>query len=201
MKLRFGWRLSLFAILLFIGSCVYAVSPSAVLQTAADRMVAQLDQHKNQLHNSAVIHKIIDNTLVPIIDANRMAGMVVGRQNWYAASPQERREFVALFKKYVISTYSNALASYDDDRLKIYPVREDTANQRFVSVKSAIIRKSGQKIGISYNMVQTQGQWKIYDFSIEGVSIVQNYRSQFSSTLASGGMRELIRKLQNHSSR
>jgi phospholipid transport system substrate-binding protein len=159
-------------------------------------MVSQLNQHKTELHDSTVIHQIVNTTLVPIIDSNRMAGMVVGRQNWYAASPQERREFVALFKKYVINTYANALASFDDDHLQVYPLRGNIS-QRFVSVRSVIIRKSGQRIGISYNMVQSGGQWKVYDFSIEGVSIVQNYRSQFSSILASGGMHQLIQKLQN----
>lgn len=177
--------------------CCWASAESAVtmLQSVANNMISQLEKNKSQLKsNPKVIHHIVDNVLLPYADINRMAGMVVGRQAWDAATPAERREFVALFKRRVINTYSNALASYNGDKVVVYPVRGGE-NGRYLSVNSVIIRKSGQKIGISYKLIRTGNSWKVYDFSIEGVSIVSNYHSQFANTLANGGIAHLNKAL------
>lgn len=188
-------RVGVLALLLMVTSLASADSPTDMLQGVADRMLAQLAQHKAQLKkNPAIIHRIVDEVLVPVIDVNRMAGMVVGRQYWYSAQPEARRAFVALFQRLVINTYAGALASYDDDRVVIYPVR-GSAVGRTLSVDSTIIRKNGRRIGISYQLIATPGGWKVYDFSVEGVSIVSNYHAQFSNTLASGGMTQLVHQL------
>lgn len=195
MKRAIKWRALGVAWLLMFCTSIWAESPTAVLQRVATDMVSALKAHQSELQtNPRVIHRIVDETLVPVIDANRMAGLVVGRQYWYAATPDERREFVSLFKHLVINTYSNALASFNDDKVVIYPLRGEPQG-RIVSVDSAVIRKNGQRIGINYQMVDTPQSWKVFDFSVEGVSIVSNYHSQFSNTLASGGMAQLVRDL------
>lgn len=181
--------------LLLVASTVSAASPTEVLQQVATQLVSELKAHQQQLaQDPKVIQHIVDNTLVPVIDANRMSGLVVGRQYWYAASPDERREFVNLFKRLVINTYSNALASFNDDKVVIYPLRQAPTG-RIVSVDSAVIRKNGQRIAINYQLVNSQDSWKVFDFSVEGVSIVSNYHSQFAGTLASGGMTQLVKEL------
>ncbi len=196
MKLKKFW-LTLSIPLLFV--CAFAVaasSPVSMLQGVANNMLSQLRQNKGSL-TPTTIHRIVNTTLVPYIDINRMAGMVVGRNAWRAASRQQRKVFVSQFKRLVINTYSKALASYNDDKIQIYPLRGGVSG-RFARVKSVLIRRSGQKIPMSYNVINRGGQWKIYDFSIEGVSIVRNYRSQFSGTLAEGGMSALIQRLQKY---
>lgn len=199
MQLKRYRQPALLATLFFVCGMASAQSPSAMLQGVANRMTAKLERHQAELKkNPALIKKIVNTVLVPNISINRMAGMVVGRKNWYAASPAMRRQFVHEFKNVVINTYSNALASYNGDKVKVFPVRTGVNGRRFIRVKSLLIRRSGQKIPISYNLVNDAGRWKVYDFSIEGVSIVQNYRSQFSNTLASGGIKLLLTKLSQH---
>lgn len=201
MKIKLSLRSSLFVVLLFAGTLVFSASPVQVLQNVAKQMISKLHQNKSQLRRNAVlIHRIVNQTLVPHIDANRMAGMVVGRQYWYSASPSQRRAFVAQFKRVVINTYAKALASYNDDKVTVYPLRGQIRG-RVARVRSAIVRKNGQKIQISYNLIKSSGHWKVYDFSIEGVSIVQNYRSQFASALARGGMTELLARLRSYNRR
>lgn len=178
--------------------CLAASSPVPMLQGVANNMIAQLEKNKRQLKsNRKIIHRIVNSVLVPHISINRMAGSVVGRRYWNSATSSQRKQFVKEFKYLVINTYSNALASYDGDKVKFYPLR-GAVTSRAVRVKSVIIRKSGQRIPISYNVINTDGKWKIYDFAIEGVSIVNNYRSQFSSTLARGGMPALLKMLYRH---
>jgi len=67
-----------------------------------------------------------------------------------------------------------------------------------VTVNSIIVRKSGQRIPVNYNLSRVGSSWKVYDFSIENVSMVQSYRSQFSGVLASSGLTGLIQRLSQH---
>lgn len=189
---KFGIAIALLAVSTVV---MAAQSPTTMLQSAADKMIAKLSQNKNQLRsNPNVIHRIVNSSLIPYIDVNRMAGSVVGRNYWQQATPAQRRAFVSEFKSLVINTYSNALASFDGDTVKFFPIRGGV-NRRYLRVNSVIVRKSGQRIPISYNVLKTSRGWKIYDFSIEGVSIVQNYRAQFANTLTQGGIPQLLKKL------
>jgi len=173
-----------------------ANSPAALLKEVGDNMVKELQAHQTELKtHPAVIHDIVTRTLIPAVDVNRMSGLVVGRQYWYAAAPDLRRRFVNLFQRLVINTYSNALASYDNDKLVIYPMRQ-APEGRISSVQTVIVRKDGRRIGITYEMILQGDQWKVYDFSVEGVSIVSNYHSQFADTLATGGLSALVSQLQ-----
>src|SRR5260221_56998 len=96
-------------------------SPITMLQNAANQMLSYLQQHQAELNGQPqLISGIVERVLVPQIDVNRMAGLVVGRQAWQAASPVQRQLFIAEFKKLVISTYANALASYDNDQVQFY---------------------------------------------------------------------------------
>lgn len=171
-------------------------TPTELLKQVGDNMVTELKAHQSELKSHPdVIHAIVTRTLIPAVDVNRMSGLVVGRQYWYQATPDQRHEFVSLFQRLVINTYSNALASYDNDKLVVLPMRQ-APEGRLASVQTAIVRKDGRRIGITYEMVKQDDQWKVYDFSVEGVSIVSNYHSQFADTLAQGGMSSLIKQLQ-----
>ena len=199
MKIRKLIRHAISAVLLFFVTTSLAESPVTLLQGIADKMVAQLSANQSKLKTDPdIIRKIVENVLIPYVDTTRMAGSVVGRTNWYSVSGDERRQFVEAFQQVVIATYSDALASFDDDKVVVYPLRQTADGKKTVQVNSAIIRKSGQKIAINYNLVSAGSSWKIYDFSIEGVSIVQNYRAQFANTLASGGMKKLISQLESY---
>ena len=198
MKLR-AIRLGLLAVLLFVSGLTFAASPVSTIQSAANRMVSQLERNKSSLNsNPNIIHRIVNSVLVPIIDVNRMAGSVIGRSYWSKASSSQRSQFIREFKQQVINTYSAALSSYNGDKVTVYPLRSGYQGKKTVVVKSVIVRKNGQRVSVNYNLVKRSSGWKVYDFSIEGVSIVQNYRSQFAGPLANGGLSNLIKQLKKH---
>lgn len=176
-----------------------APSPLAMMQNIADKTLAYLQRNKAHLNgNALLIHRIVERVLVPHIDAYRMGGAVVGRRYWQTATPEQRTQFIKQLKYLVISTYAGALTSYDDDKVQFYPLRGNYAGQKSVRIRSVIVRKNGQRIPIVYNLALSHGQWKIYDFSVEGVSMVQSYRSQFAGVLAHGGLPALIQRLVIH---
>lgn len=178
--------------------CLAAViSPVDQMQEEANRMVAQLNANKARLNDMNVIRKIVNSVLIPNVDMDRMSASVIG-QPWRSATPAQKAEFQKEFAQLVTTTYSAALASYDDDKVLFQPMRENFANRQTMRISSVIVRKTGQRIPVTYDVERMGDRWKVYDFSIENVSMVQSYRSQFASTLASGGMPALLDRLRTH---
>lgn len=184
------------SLLLAVNLAFAATSPVTVIRGMANKMISSLEHNKTRLKRPGVVSSIVNANLVPYVDLSRMGASVIGRRYWLGATSAQRGEFIRQFKKLVISTYSAALSSYDGDKVQVYPLRGGV--RRVVTVKSVIIRRSGQRIPISYNLMSRGGSWKIFDFSIENVSMVRSYNAQFSSVLANGGIAALIRKLQAH---
>jgi len=174
-------------------------SPVTILNNVANEMLNNLAQNKSRLKNgNGIIFNIVNKVLLPYVDVDRMSMAVVGRQAWSNATPAQKTEFINQFTHLVTATYAAALASYDDDKVQFFPVRGDYENSNTVTVRSVIIRRSGQKIAVDYNVARNGDTWKVYDFSIENVSMVQSYRSQFSDVLAQQGMAGLLQRLKTH---
>lgn len=191
--------LSLSLILSFGVARAQATSPVTVLNSAATQMLNSLAQNKARLkQNNEIIYDIVKRVLLPYVDVDRMSMAVVGRQAWSTATPAQRTEFINQFTRLVTSTYAAALSSYDDDQVRFFPIRGDYSSSKIVTVRSMIIRRSGQKIGVDYNVIRSGDTWKVYDFSIENISMVQSYRSQFSDVLAQQGMPGLLKRLKAH---
>lgn len=176
------------------------VSPATQLQKIANQMITQLESNKSQLHSMRVIRRIVNQTLLPNVDMDRMSSSVVGR-DWRTATAAQRTQFEKEFSYLVTTTYASALSSYNGDKVNFQPIRGDYASSQTLRVNSMIVRPNGQHIAITYDVLRNGNAWKVYDFSIEHVSMVQSYRSQFSGVLASGGMPALLARLQGHNKR
>lgn len=189
--------------IVFILSCLIPIGtlaqdppPLAIMKNVSLQLLAALRQHKSQLHDKRVIHNIVDRIVVPHFDLPGSSRSVVGRNHWYEASEKTRGQFIKAFTKYVIDMYSSALSSYSDEVITFRPMRSFSASQTRVLIYSVIKRSSTRPINLDYRLVKLGNTWKIYDFSVDGVSMVQNYRAQFREALNKGGLAELTRQLQ-----
>lgn len=173
-------------------------SPVAILQSASDQMLSALSHTQNR--NEPVLYDLVKRILLPHVDLDQMSEMVVGKY-WQDATPSERIAFKKEFTQFVTRTYSTALSSYTNETVQFFPIRGGAVGER-VQVESVINQKNGPPVSVSYQMLHTGSTWKIYDFSVEHVSIVQNYHSQFEDILRREGLGGLNRKLaqQNSSS-
>ncbi|OGT53465.1 MAG: hypothetical protein A3E84_03005 [Gammaproteobacteria bacterium RIFCSPHIGHO2_12_FULL_42_13] len=190
--------ISFFLSMIFVTACfAEAASPVAQLQRVADNMISQLEKNKSRLDDLDVVRRIVKAAFLPNVDLNRMAASVVGKQ-WQTTSAAQRAQFKKEFSDYVITTYAAALSSYDSDQVKFKPLRGGYENSTTAQVQSVIIRKSGQRINVTYFVTRVGSQWKVYDFSIEGVSMMQSYHAQFADILTNGGMTLLLQRLHAH---
>lgn len=186
-----------FIVLFGLSSLVFAaVSPVALLDQTAVRLIKQLQQNRHQLKQKPeLLVKIVNKILMPRINQDKMAQYVVGRTHWRQATARQRADFLRYFTRVVISTYAEALHSYSNQKITFMPIRGRLSGLSVVNVRSEIEPMDGPVISVVYQMLREKGTWKIIDFSVDGVSLVQSYRSQFADVLLRGGMVALLQEL------
>lgn len=113
-------------------------------------------------------------------------------QNWKNLNPAQQKEFVELFKLLLGDTYSDKILSYTDE--KIVFSKEVSLTEKTVEVHSTVIRKNAE-IPIYYRVILKDGVWRVYDVVIEGVSLTNNYRTQFREILSNKPPESLLETL------
>ncbi|CAL7960375.1 phospholipid transport system substrate-binding protein [Gammaproteobacteria bacterium] len=189
-----------FGILFCASSFAVDPAPLAMLKSTSGQMLHELDKHIGNLkHNDKLVYDLVNRVLVPHFDLLSMSRAVVGRDYWQKATSSTQGQFIKEFTRYVISTYSSALQSYDGETIKFYPIRGGISDR--VQIDSDLLLKNGPPIQMQYRLTQQGERWLIYDFSVDGVSIIKNYNSQFASTLRQGGLEVLVQKLHANNAR
>lgn len=184
-------------ILVFVFPSLMFAENSALpmLQQSSAQIISTLKANKLNLQkNPKIVQEAVQRYLLPNVDVNGMSRSVLGRQAWNAASASERAEFSKAFTQLVIRTYSTPLSKYTDEAVKFLPQRAKN-DGHFTRVDSLIIRSNGQNIPLSYSLVNKNGQWKVYDLSVEGVSLLQSFHNQFGQILQSSSMHDLIQQM------
>ena len=113
-------------------------------------------------------------------------------KNWSNFNPEQQREFIDLYTSLLGNTYANKIMAYTDE--KIVFGKEIELTEKTVEVQSTVMKKTGT-IPINYRVLLKDGSWRVYDVVIEGVSLVNNYRSQFKEILSNKPPESLIETL------
>jgi phospholipid transport system substrate-binding protein len=111
--------------------------------------------------------------------------------HWRQRSPQERDEFVPLFGKLLFYTYVDRIQGYSNEKVR-YLGEEIQEDKALVQTK---VENKSLDVPIEYRLMKKASDWTIYDVSIEGVSLINNYRNQFSRIITSDGYPELIERI------
>jgi phospholipid transport system substrate-binding protein len=195
-----GIRILGLALVFSITQTLWAqTSPIPMLENTANQILSTLEKNKSSLKkNPKIIYQAVQQHLVPVVDVSGMSRSVLGREAWKKASTAERSQFSEAFTKLVIRTYSTPLAQYTDEKVKFLPIR-GPLDGKFLRVSSIIVRSSGNNIPLNYSLVSNNGQWKIYDLSVEGVSLLQSFRSQFAQVLQNSNIKILIKQMNEKS--
>lgn len=185
---------------LLVCTMAWAISsPVDLLQNTSNQLISALQRNQATLRTKPqVVYGIVNQILLPHVDVMSMSSKALGREAWLRATPMQRQAFAQQFVTLLIRTYSSALAQYTNERVNFLPIRGDYTNQSRVQVNSIIVRESGPSINLSYRMTRVGGEWMLYDFSVDGVSIIESFRSQFVEELQHSGIDGLINKLAQH---
>ncbi|MBA4373344.1 MAG: toluene tolerance protein [Thermodesulfovibrio sp.] len=113
-------------------------------------------------------------------------------QNWKNLNPGQQQEFVELFKTLLGDTYADKILSYTDE--KIVFNKEVSLTEKTVEVHSTVMRKTAE-VPIIYRVILKDGVWRVYDVVVEGVSLTNNYRTQFREILSNKPPESLLETL------
>lgn len=128
-------------------------------------------------------------------DFSEMAKRSLGA-NWRRRTPQEQEEFVRLFTDVLERAYAEIIETYTDEKIVYLHERVDAG---FADVASKIITGKGQEYTLNYKAHFVGNEWKVYDVVAENVSLVNNYRSQFTRVISKDSYQELVRRLKDKS--
>jgi len=165
--------------------------PKKVIEGAANRIISILSQRDQPAeHRVQEIEKIA----YEIFDFTTMSKLVLAR-NWRKLSKEQKGEFVREFKRSLARTYGTRLDRYDQEQVEIYGSQVEPRDD--VSIKTRMVGGQYDGAELSYRLRKREDRWRIIDVVIEGVSLVSNYRSQFSEILNSGSIDDLLQKLRD----
>lgn len=174
-------------------------APDALLKRVTNELISALREQDKQLkQNPDKIYDIIDQILVPHVDWHAMAQWVVGRNAWSRASDAERNEFSNEFKDLLIRTYASTLRAYNNQTIEYLPIRGGSSGKDRVQVSSRIKEPGREAIRVNYRLVNKGNAWRVYDITIEGVSLLKGFQSQFAQEVQKGGLKPLIQRLHAH---
>jgi phospholipid transport system substrate-binding protein len=164
-----------------------AATPHEVVQHLADQVIVVL---KDKSLSSDVKRGRIEQLVYAVVDFDTLSRLVLAR-NWSRFSADEQTRFRDEFKRHLSVTYGKSIDSYKNEEVSILGEQDEARGDK--TVKTKILRGGGSDdIAVDYRLREVDGQWKIIDFVVVGVSMVANFRSQFQDLLASKSPSELI---------
>lgn len=131
-------------------------------------------------------------TVLERFDFSEMSKRSMGR-HWSERTPDERTEFVGLFTDLLERAYVDRVEGYTGEQILYL---EETTDGNYSEVRTKIVTKRNQEIPIAYRLQRADSKWSVYDIVVEGVSLVNNYRTQFSKIIRTSSYQDLVKKMQ-----
>ncbi len=171
----------------------YAQSPTVQIKSTVDQTIKILTDPS--LHEDAQRdqrHQLARKVILPRFDFNEMARRSLG-SHWRLRTHEEHRRFVRVFTELLEKTY---LARIDDLNGGRFTYTGEKIDRDYAEVGSKVLTSKGQEFTINYKLHLVGNDWKIYDVVVENISLVNNYRSQFSRIIAKSSYEELVSRIE-----
>ncbi len=177
------------------------MAASAIAGEPADQMRHTIDSVLDVLKNKelkkpektkerrSAIRKLVDDRF----DFEEMAKRSMA-MHWQKRTPDEKKEFIPLYSDLLERSYIKKIEGYTDEEI-IYT--GEIIEGEYAVVKTKIRTKRNIEIPIEYRLLRKSNKWEVYDVAIEGVSLVNNYRTQFNKIIRSQSYQELVKRMKN----
>ncbi len=165
-------------------------TPKERIQGAVERIQKIIrDENLSQDDRTRQIRQIAR----PLFDFTEMTRRAFGR-HWKDLDGAQRKEAVPLFEKILEFQYLSKIELMKEARMAD---AKEEMEQDFARVQQNAFLKNGNEIRIDYRLHRIKGEWKIYDISAMGVSLVNNYRAQFEAVIAKSSLDDLLKKMRD----
>lgn len=177
---------------LLAGGKVWAGAPAEQLRGQVDRVLKTLeDPELKKASRSAERRVAIRRIANEIFDFTETAKRTLAR-HWQGRTPAEREEFVKLFADLLERSYISKIELYGGERIAF---AGDTVEGDLATVHTRIVTKQGSEVPVDYRMLRKGDRWAVYDVIIEGISLVNNYRTQFNRIIQTSSYQDLVHRM------
>lgn len=171
-----------------LATAAWAASPAEEVRQYTDQVQKILDDpNLRQTDKRAAVRKVA----AEIFDVNETAKRALGR-HWQNRTPAEREEFTQLFADLLERTYINKIDLYRGEKL-VYT--GETIDGEFATVRAKVVTRQGTEVPVEAKLNRKDGRWLVYDLSVENISLIANYRSQFDRIIRTSSYQELVTRL------
>ena len=185
------------------GASAPPAPPAAATQGAARAAIDRLNREVLGILRDATLERPqkrqkVTNLAYGSLDFETLSRLTLG-QYWRGLTPAQQADFVQEYKKHLANTYGHTTDEYTDEDIAIASDRQET-NGDWTVLTRIIGTKDGtrQEIAkVEYRLRQKEGAWKVIDVTIDGVSLMANFRAQFQEIMANGGIDRMMKLLRD----
>jgi phospholipid transport system substrate-binding protein len=204
MKTMTVWWRVLLAGLLLASASVRAqeagLAPDQLVDKVAKNILQDLDANRAAYRKDPKkIRDLVDRNMLPYFDTNYAAQLVLAK-HWRTATEPQRKRFIEAFYRSMLQNYGEALLDFTPDRMKILPF-QGKADADTATVRSEVRRDNGSRVPVNYSLRKTPDGWKAYDVTIEGISYVKSFRTDFGTEIQQKGLDALIERLESQAAK
>jgi phospholipid transport system substrate-binding protein len=179
-------------VLVLAGAPAAAGAPTEQLKASVDRVIQILDDPSLKVDGKVRERRAAVRSVAnEIFDFEETARRSLAR-HWVARTPQERQEFVRLFGDLLERSYISKIELYGGEGIQY--LREHVEGD-YAVVSTRIVTRTGAEIPVDYRMLRRNARWMVYDVSIEGISLISNYRTQFNKVIQTSSYGELVKRM------
>ena len=171
------------------------LTPDEFVTDAVEVLAAQLEDRRSELADDQdALYQLIDDLLLPRFDRKMAAQQVLAR-HWRGASDEQKTRFIDSFYSILVQRYADGVLDFEPDRIKVLPFRGDET-KRTATVKTTVDLEDGTNISVNYTLLNKKPGWMMFDVTIEGVSYIRNFRTEFDAEIKSSSLEEVIVRLE-----
>lgn len=192
--------LVVFGLLIWAQSVLAVSAPQELVMKTTDLVLAEIQSKKQELSdNPGRIYPLVEDILLPRFDFTQISRLALG-DHWKSASDAEKKSFIREFQELLVRTYATALLSYSGQEIE-YPPIKSAPDAKKVKVKTKVKSAGSSAVPIDYSLYKSKKGWKVYDVTIDGVSLVSTYRSNFNSQIRRNKLAGLISDLKERNAK
>ncbi len=185
-----------FVLLLVVLPAQAVSGPEKLIRDTSDRVIAEIKKNAASYQSDPQrIYRLVNDVVLPHFDFSAMTDLALGNYK-DQVNGEQKPTIVNEFRQLLVRTYSSALLEYTDQVLIYLPMEGSEADGNVV-VRTEIEQAGGFPIPINYSLRLGDDGWKVFDISVDEVSLVTNYRSSFARAIKKDGVDGLIKTLQS----
>ena len=165
-------------------------APLDLIHDAVDQVLAELKARPELRDDGAGLRRLVEERVAPHFDFTALSRLALGK-HWRSATPAQQARFTDEFHRLLVRTYSGYLGNYHGETIE-YQAQPVTDEGRRAGVLTRIIAPGRPPVTVEYSLYVGGDGWKIYNVSVEGISLVTTYRSSFDEEIRRESLDGLI---------